>query len=57
MCNKDAREGRAFRAHVLTIAALNHIIKMVTYPSRKGQYVVGSEHKDDDFEYASQEVD
>ena len=51
-------QDRAFKAHVLTAAALNHIIKMVIYPTQeRDDYVVDPEHKDDDFVDVGQEVD
>ena len=48
----------AFRTHVLTVTALNHIIEMVIYPTQE-RYddVVDLKHRDDEFEDASKEVD
>ena len=52
-CATKALE-RAFGAHVLTVTALNHIIKMVVYQTQeKDDDVVDSEHKEDGFEDAS----
>ena len=50
---------RAFRAHMLAATALNRIIlKMVLYPTQEGdEDTTESEHRDDDFEDASEEVD
>ena len=43
---------------MLTDTALNHIIKMVIYPTQeRNDDMVNSEHKDDEFEDASQRVD
>ena len=50
-----ARE-RAFRAHMLDATALNRIIlKMILYPTQEGdEDTTESEHRDDDFEDASE---
>ena len=42
---------------MLTITALNHIIRMVIYPTQeRDDDVVDPEHRDDDFEDVGQEV-
>ena len=56
-CVSKAQE-RVFKAHVLTITGLNHIIKMVIYPTQeRDDDVVDPEHRDDDFEDVGQRVD
>ena len=43
---------------MLTITALNHIIKIVTYPTQEwDDNAVDPEYNDDDFEDVGQEVD
>ena len=43
---------------MLTITALNHIIKMVIYPTQeRDDDRVDPEHRDDDYEDFGQEVD
>ena len=55
-CVTKAQE-KAFKAHVLTVTTLDHLIKMVIYPTQeRDDDVVYPEHRDDDFEDVCQEA-